>query len=68
MAGDANGQALNTQARSTKMVVRLRTQRSCGSTTASSPSSGPVHTSEAEAEVKVDHAFGDVAAPQLSHP
>jgi hypothetical protein len=48
------------------MVVRPRTQRSCGSTPASSPSSGRVPTSEAE--VKVDHAFGNVAAPQLSQP
>ena len=63
MAGDANGRALDTSARSTKIVVRPRTSEAGVHSTPTSPSSGRVHTSEAEAEVEVDHAFGDVAAP-----
>ena len=61
MAGDANGRALDTPARSTKIVVRPRT----------SEAGGPLHTNLAvirtvfitpEAEAEVGHAFGDVAA------
>jgi hypothetical protein len=59
MAGDANGRALDTPARSTKIVVRPRTSEAVGSTTQSSPSSGRVIP---PAEAEVDHAFGDVAA------
>jgi hypothetical protein len=61
MAGDANGRALAASARSTKIVVRPRTSEAGVHSTPTSPSSGRVHTSDAE--VEVDHAFGDVAAP-----
>ena len=61
MAGDANGRALDTPARSTKIVVRPADQLRCGVHHTILAVIRTCHTSEAEAEV--DHAFGDVAAP-----
>jgi hypothetical protein len=60
MAGDANGQALDTPARSTKIVVRPRTSDALGP-----PAIVAVTRtcSYLRGRAEVDHTFGDVAAP-----
>ena len=61
MAGDANGRALDTSEVHQDRREAADQRGWAVHPTPTSPSSGHIHT--AEAEDGFDHAFGDVAAP-----